>query len=69
MTIKDMQLAAQARKSEAERRFCQLQKELVACDDAEERKEIIRQMYLCLKIIENETALIERLKLGRITSH
>lgn len=69
MNYKDLQLAAMSRLGAAERRFRALQRELVEEEDYEVRREICRQMAIVARTVSNERVLIERLKLGRITSH
>jgi hypothetical protein len=61
--LKDLYCAALARLNYAQRRFRQLQKELVAEEDRETRIEITRQMAIVAQTIANEKALIECIKL------
>lgn len=69
MNYKDLYLAAKARLSYAQRRFRQLQKELVEEEDRESRAEITRQMAIVTQTIANEKALIECIKLKMRAIH
>jgi len=69
MNYKNLLLAAQARLGHAQRRFRQLQRELVECEDRESRVEITRQMSIVLQTVSNEKALVECIKLKMKAIH